>query len=364
MEFIDLKRQYQLYKNEINRRITAVMENASFIMGAELKELENKLANYVGTKHAIGCASGTDALLLGLLAYDIKEGDEIITTPFTFVATAEVVAFIKAKPVFVDIDERTYNIDARQIEKKITSRTKGIIPVSLYGQVADMDEINAIAKKYNLFVIEDGCQSFGAVYKGRKSCGLSDIGTTSFFPSKPLGCYGDGGMVFTNSDELARKIRSFLNHGQVERYVHHYIGLNMRLDNIQAAVLLEKFVHLEEELNLRHKIGLKYNELLKDVVITPYIADYTDRCVFAQYSIRVKNRDEFAKKLSGMGIPTAVHYPLPLHLQVAYKYLGYKEGDFPVSEAVSKEIISLPMHPFLTDEDIERIVSCVKKSLV
>ncbi len=363
MEFIDLKKQYSLYKSEIDSKIQMVIENASFIMGKELRELEIKLAEYTGVKHAIGCASGTDALMLGLLAYDVKEEDEIITTPFTFVATAEVISFLGAKPVFVDIDERTYNIDVSQIEKKITPHTKGIMPVSLFGQTPDMDEINKIAKKYNLFVIEDGCQSFGAIYKGRKSCGLTDIGTTSFFPSKPLGCYGDGGMVFTNNDVLAEKIRSLLNHGQVARYTHHYIGLNMRLDNLQAAILLAKFEHFEEEANLRHKVGMKYNELLKGTVITPYIESYTDRCVFAQYSIRVKNRSEFIKKLESLAIPTAVHYPLPIHLQKAYSYLGYREGDFPVSELVSKEIVSLPMHPFLSDEDIRYIVDCVKKSI-
>lgn len=363
MEFIDLKKQYSLYKEEIDSRIQKVIESASFIMGKELKELETKLADYVGVKHAIGCASGTDALLLPLMAYGIGEGDEIITTPFTFIATAEVISFLKAKPVFVDIDEKNYNIDVSKIEEKITSRTRGIIPVSLYGQTADMDEITKIAKKYNLFVIEDGCQSFGAIYKGRKSCGLSDVGATSFFPSKPLGCYGDGGMIFTNNDELAEKMRSLLNHGQVARYVHHYIGLNMRLDNLQAAILLAKFEHLEKEANLRHKIGLKYNELLKCSVITPYIESYTDRCVFAQYSIRVKNREEVIKKLGEAGIPTAVHYPIPIHLQKAYSYLGYKEGDFPVSERVSKEIMSLPMHPFLTDDDLKFITDNVKKSL-
>ena len=363
MEFIDLKRQYSLYKEEIDSRIQKVIESASFIMGKELKELETKLADYVGVKHAIGCASGTDALLLPLMAYGVGEGDEIITTPFTFIATAEVISFLKAKPVFVDIDEKNYNIDVREIEKKITSRTKGIIPVSLYGQPADMDEINKIAKKHNLFVIEDGCQSFGAIYKGRKSCGLSDVGATSFFPSKPLGCYGDGGMVFTDNDELAEKMRSLLNHGQVARYVHHYVGLNMRLDNLQAAILLSKFEHFEKEANLRHEIGFKYNELLKDSVIIPHIESYTDRCVFAQYSIRVKNREEVIKKLSDASIPTAVHYPIPIHLQKAYSYLGYKEGDFPVSERVSKEIMSIPMHPFLTDEDLKFITDNVKKSL-
>jgi UDP-2-acetamido-2-deoxy-ribo-hexuluronate aminotransferase len=363
MEFIDLKKQYLLYKEDIEKKVKKVMKNASFIMGEELKELEEKLASYTKVNYGIGCASGTDALLLGLLAFGVKSGDEIITTPFTFIATAEVISFIGAKPVFVDIDEKTYNIDVKKIEEKITEKTKGIIAVSLYGQVADMDEINKIAKKYGLFVIEDAAQSFGAIYKGRKSCSLSDIGATSFFPSKPLGCYGDGGMVFTNDSNLAERIKALLNHGQVARYVHHYIGLNMRLDNLQAAILLVKFEHFENEANARHKIGLKYNELLKDYVITPYLAPYTDRCVFAQYSIRVKNRDKVVEKLKEKGIPTAIHYPIPIHLQKAYHYLGYKEGDFPVSELVSKEILSLPMHPFLEDKDIEFIANSVKEAV-
>lgn len=363
MEFIDLKRQYQSYKDKILEKIFPVLENARFIMGKELSELESKLADYVGVKHAIGCSSGTDALLLGLLAYEIGEGDEIITTPFTFIATAEVIAFLKAKPVFVDIDEETYNIDVTQIEEKITEKTRGIIPVSLYGQVADMDIINKIARKYNLFVIEDGAQSFGAIYKGRKSCGLSDIGATSFFPSKPLGCYGDGGMVFTNDDSLAGKMRAILNHGQIERYIHHYIGLNMRLDNLQAAILLAKFENFEEEAEKRHIIGLKYNELLSGIVKVPILASYTNRCVFAQYSIRVNNREKVAEKLKEKGIPTAIHYPLPIHLQKAYEYLGYKKGDFPISEMISRQVLSLPMHPFLTDEEIYFVADSVKRAV-
>ncbi|MBN1113858.1 MAG: DegT/DnrJ/EryC1/StrS family aminotransferase [Oligoflexia bacterium] len=358
MEFIDLKTQYKLYKDEIDKKISANLNNASFINGSDVRELENTLAAYVGVKHAVACSNGTDALLIALMAYGIKKGDEIITTPFTFAATAEVICMLGATPVFVDIEERTYNIDVTKIASKITKYTKGIIPVSLYGQAADMDEINRIAKKHGLFVIEDACQSFGAVYKGKKSCALSDVSATSFFPSKPLGCYGDGGMMFTDDDELASKLRCVANHGQQGRYNHVMLGLNFRLDTIQAGILLAKFKHFEDEAEKRKTIGAKYTEMFKgSEVITPYLAPYTDRCVYAQYSIRVNNREDVIKKLNEAGVPTAVHYPMPLHLQPAYLYLGGKKGDYPVSEAVAREIMSLPMHPFLKDAEIESIVS-------
>ncbi|MFH1222831.1 MAG: DegT/DnrJ/EryC1/StrS family aminotransferase [Pseudomonadota bacterium] len=366
MEFIDLKVQYRLYKKEIDQKIQNNIDNATFINGKDVTELENKLAEYTGVKYAVGCSSGTDALWIPLLAYGVKQGDEIITTPFTFAATVEVIAMCGAKPVFVDIDEKTYNIDVTQIEKKITPRTRGIITVSLYGQCADMDKINEIAKKHGLFVIEDGCQSFGAVYKGKKSCGLSDVGATSFFPSKPLGCYGDGGMIFTNNKELADKMRSIVNHGQQGRYNHVYLGLNFRLDTLQAGIMLAKFEHFDKEANDRHRIGGMYSEMLNSIapgkntgVITPYIADYTTRCVYAQYSIMIENRDAVSKKLGEKGIPTAVHYPVPMHLQPAYKYLEHSAGDFPVSENVGKKILSLPMHPFLKEEDVKLVTRSV-----
>ena len=364
MDFIDLKAQYKLYKEEIDSKIKANIDNATFINGKDVTELENKLAEYVGVKYAIGCASGTDALWIPLLAYGVKPGDEIITTPFTFAATAEVVYFCGAKPVFVDIDERTYNIDVDQIEKKITPRTKGIIPVSLYGQAANMDKINEIAKKHGLFVIEDACQSFGAMYKGRYSCGLSDVGATSFFPSKPLGCYGDGGMIFTNNKELADKMRSIGNHGQQGRYNHVNMGLNFRIDTIQAGIMLAKFNHFDDEANARHRIGAKYSEMLSGTsVITPYMAPETTRCVYAQYSIRVKNRDKVVAHLTSKNIPTAVHYPVPIHMQPAYKYLEYKKGDFPISERVAEEILSLPMHPFIKEEDMKLVAQSIKEAL-
>lgn len=361
--FIDLKAQYEAHKEEINREVLGVLDSTQFILGPKVTKLEDSLANFTGSKHAIACASGTDALLLALMALDIKSGDEVITSPFTFISTAEVISLAGATPVFVDIDEKTYNIDPGLIEAKITRNTKAIIPVSLYGQCANMDEINAIAKKHNLFVIEDGCQSFGASYKDKRSCNLSDIGCTSFFPSKPLGCYGDGGAIFTNDDTLGKKIRTLANHGQEERYKHKYIGMNGRLDAIQAAVLNVKMKYFEEELALRQEIGARYNELLKDSgVITPVIMD--DRTsVFAQYSIRCKDRSSLISYLNQAGIPTAVHYPIPLHEQEAYAYLGYKTGDFPVSEMVSNEIMSLPMSPFLTKEQQDFVVNSIKEAL-
>ncbi|MBU0631642.1 DegT/DnrJ/EryC1/StrS family aminotransferase [bacterium] len=360
INFIDLQAQYQEYKTEIDKEVSEVFTSAGFIGGPKLDSFEKNIAAFTGVKHAIGCSSGTDALLLALMALDIKAGDEVITTPFTFIATAEVIAFLDAKPVFVDIDEKSYNIDASKIESLITANTKAIIPVSLYGQCADMDELNAIADKHGITVIEDACQSFGAEYKGKKSCALSAIGCTSFFPSKPLGAYGDGGAIFTDNDELASKMRMLLNHGQNERYKHKYIGINGRLDAVQAAILDVKLRHFDKEVKLRQEIGQRYSLLLKDAgVTTPHVKD--DRTsVYAQYSVRVKDRAAMVAKLSEKSIPTAVHYPMPLHLQEAFIYLGYKEGDFPISERVSNEIMSLPMSPYLTDEQQEFIVEAIK----
>ncbi len=361
MDFIDLKSQYMEIKEDIDARLDEIIKKTAFIGGREIRELEEKLSAFTGSKYAVGCASGTDAILLPLLALGIKPGDEVITTPFTFVATAEVISFIGAKPVFVDINEKNYNIETARIESRINTRTRAIIPVSLFGQVSDMDSINRIAAGYGIPVIEDAAQSFGAIYKDRKSCALCFAGATSFYPSKPLGCYGDGGMVFTDDAHLAEKIRSLANHGQGEKYVHKYIGLNFRLDTIQAGVLLAKFAHFEEEAVKRFELGKKYNELfINSPVITPFIESYTGRHVFAQYSIRVKNRQEVIEKLTSKGIPHAIHYPIPIHLQEAYKYLGYKSGDFPVSEKVSGEIISLPMHPYLTLKDQVFISNTVK----
>jgi len=361
LPFIDLKAQYELHKDEIDKEILGVLNSTQFILGPQVARLEKSLSDFTGSKHVIACSSGTDALLLALMALDIKAGDEVITTPFTFISTAEVIALAGATTVFVDIDEKTYNLNPNLLEEKITSKTKAIIPVSLYGQPADMDEINIIAKKYNIPVIEDGCQSFGASYKGRKSCNLSEIGCTSFFPSKPLGCYGDGGAIFTNDDILAKKLRTLSNHGQEERYKHKYIGINGRLDAIQAAILNVKMKYFEDEVAKREEIGARYNELLKNSgVIAPNIkGDRTS--VFAQYSIRHPKRDDLASKLNQAGIPTAVHYPISLHQQEAFAYLGYKDGDFTVSEKVSNEIMSLPMSPFLTKEQQDLVVHNIRK---
>lgn len=360
INFIDLKAQYEEYQSEIDKEVLEVFSSAQFIGGDKLNKLENALADYTGVKYAIGCSSGTDALLLSLMALDIGAGDEVITTPFTFIATAEVIALLGAKSVFVDIEEDSYNIDPLKIEAAITDKTKAIMPVSLYGQCADMDAINDIAKKYDLPVIEDACQSFGATYKGKRSCNLSTIGCTSFFPSKPLGAYGDGGAVFTNDEEIATKVRMLLNHGQNERYKHKYVGINGRLDAVQAAVLNVKLKYFEKEVKIRDEIGSRYNALLKDAdVITPKIAEH-NTSVFAQYSMRVQDRESMVAKLGEKEIPTAVHYPVPLHLQEVFVSLGYKEGDFPISEKVSTQIMSLPMSPYLTESQQDFIVKAIK----
>ncbi|MFX4231571.1 DegT/DnrJ/EryC1/StrS family aminotransferase [Aliarcobacter butzleri] len=357
IDFANLQYQHNLYKEEIEEAIVKVARNCNFIMGNEVSELEKNLEEFTSAKHAITCSNGTDALLLAMMALDIKPGDEVITTPFTFIATAEMIAFLGAIPVFVDIDEKTYNINPDLIEEKITSKTKAVIPVSLYGQPADMDKINQIAKKHNLKVIIDGAQSFGSTYDGIRDSSLGDISTTSFFPAKPLGCYGDGGAVFTNDEKLATKIKSLRLHGQSKRYHHQYIGMGGRLDTMQAAVLNVKLKYYPKDLTLRQEVASKYTKALenKSNLILPYI-DKKSTSAWAQYSVRVKNRDELQEKLKVAGIPTAVHYPMPLHLQECFKYLGYKKGDFPISEVVSDEIMSLPMNPYVTDEEIEYIV--------
>ena len=357
IDFANLQYQHELYKDEIESAILKVARNCNFIMGNEVQELEKSLEEFTGAKYAVTCSNGTDALLLAMMALDIKPCDEVITTPFTFIATAETIAFLGATPVFVDIDEKTYNIDPSKIEEKITSKTKAIIPVSLYGQPADMAEITKIAKKHNIKVIIDGAQSFGSTYNGITDSALGDISTTSFFPAKPLGCYGDGGAVFTNNEEIANKMKSLRLHGQSKRYHHKYIGMGGRLDTMQAAVLNVKLKYYNKDLALRQEVASKYTKALKNKsnLILPYVDEKTTSA-WAQYSIRVKNRDELQEKLKLVGIPTAVHYPMPLHLQECFTYLGYKKGDFPISEIVSNEIMSLPMNPYVTDEEIEYIV--------
>lgn len=361
MRFIDLKTQYQRIEANVDRRIKTVLEHGQYIMGPEVEELEAKLAAYVGIKHCIGVANGTDALLIAMMALNIQAGDEVITTPFTFIATGEMIALLGAKPVFVDIDPKTYNIDPQKIEAAITPKTKAIMPVSLYGQCADFDEINLIAKKYNLSVIEDGAQSFGATYKGKKSCSLSTIGCTSFFPSKPLGAYGDAGACFTNDDELATRMRQIRIHGQERHYHHHLIGVNGRLDTLQAAILLAKLEIFPDEVLNRIKIGKQYTELLKDHVVTPYI-ESCNTTVYAQYTVQVEQREQVQAKLKEAGIPTAVHYPIPLHLQQVFTCLGQQEGSFPVAEYVAKRVVSLPMHAYLTKEEQINIANILKEN--
>jgi UDP-2-acetamido-2-deoxy-ribo-hexuluronate aminotransferase len=355
IDFANLQKQYQIYKEEIDEAIHAVLNKSNYIMGEEVRELESVLEVFSGAKHAIACSSGTDALLLAMMALDIKPGDEIITTPFTFISTAEAIAFLKATPVFVDIDEKTYNIDPSKIEEKITAKTKVIMPVSLYGQPAEMDAIHTISDKHNLKVIIDGAQSFGSTYNGKRDSTLGDISTTSFFPAKPLGCFGDGGAVFTNDDDLATKMKSLRVHGQSKRYHHQYIGLGGRMDTIQCAIVSVKLKYYEKDLALRQEVASKYTKALagKDLVL-PFVNEKATSA-WAQYSVRVQNRDEIQSKLKEQGVPTAVHYPIPLHLQECFVYLGYKKGDFPIAEMVSGEIMSLPMNPYLNDEEIEYI---------
>lgn len=368
--FADLKSQYESYKAEIDKAVLDVMASSMYIMGPEVEKLEKNLASYVGARHALSVSSGTDALLLALMAYGIKEGDEVITTPFTFIATAEVIALVGAKPVFADIDEKTYNLDIEKVKPLINDKTKAIIPVSLYGLPADMDKFYELTKNTNIKLIEDACQSFGATDNGKYSCNYNSLGCTSFFPSKPLGCYGDGGAVFTNDDKEAEILSNLRNHGQVARYKHKYIGINGRLDAMQAAILNVKLAHFKEEIARRIEIGNNYTKKIKEAykgdaadIITPFIPD-GKVSVYAQYSVRVKNREEVTKKLNEAGIPTAIHYPIPLHMQECYAGCGFKEGDLPVSEKVSKEIMSLPMSAFLKDDDQDFIVETLCKTVL
>lgn len=362
MQFIDLKAQYRRIEDDVNQRIRAVLEHGQYILGPEVTELEQKLAAYTGAKHCIGVSDGTTALQIALMALGVGPGDEVITTPFTFIATGEMIAIVGATPVFVDIDPLTYNIDPAKIEAAITPRTKAIMPVSLYGQCADFDAINAIAARHGLPVIEDAAQSFGATYRGHRSCNLSTIGCTSFFPSKPLGCYGDGGACFTSDDSLAKKMREIRVHGQDRRYHHPVIGLNGRLDTLQAAVLLAKLEIFPEEVEARARIGARYSFLLGGRLRVPSVAD--DRTsVFAQYTVEVANRDAVIAALQSVGVPTAVHYPVPLHLQPAFAGLGLGIGSFPHSEAAASRVLSLPMYPDLSEADQDCVVSALLKTV-
>ena len=354
---VDLVNQYQSIRKEMDKAIKGILESGYFVMGPQVEAFEQEMADFSDVKFGVGCASGTEALQIALMTIGIEPGDEVITTPFTFVATAEVIVLFGARPVFVDIDPSTYCIDVEKIEKAVSKKTKAIIPVHLYGQAADMDSINAIAKKHDLPVIEDAAQAVGATYKGKRACGLGDMGCLSFFPSKNLGAYGDGGMVLTSNAQYAEQLRIIRNHGSSKRYHHTLLGLNSRLDAIQAAILRVKLSHLAEWNNARKDRAALYSELLKDAnVITPVTAD-TNEHVFHQYTILSEDRDGLRNHLDKAGISNAIHYPIPLHLQPAYKHLGYKEGDFPTAEEISHKVLSLPMYPELKEESIHYIAN-------
>jgi UDP-2-acetamido-2-deoxy-ribo-hexuluronate aminotransferase len=355
--FIDLKAQYEALKPQIQTRINNVLEHGQYIMGPEVRELEERLEVLTGAKHCITVASGTEALLIALMALGIKPGDEVITTPFTFVATAEVIVLLGAVPVFVDIQPDTCNIDPSKIESAITPKTKAIMPVSLYGQPADMDDINEVAARHHLPVIEDAAQSFGAQYKGRKSCNLSTIGCTSFFPSKPLGCFGDGGAIFTNDDNLAKAMREIRVHGQEKRYFHTRVGVGGRMDTLQCAVVLAKLERFDFELERRSKIGARYNELFAGK--QSFVTQRADRTsVFAQYTVFVENREVIQEKLKQVGIPTAIHYPVPLNDQPAYRHLCCPDCT-PISKRVASIAMSLPMSADLTLSDVQIIADAM-----
>lgn len=354
MQFIDLKIQSDRIESRLFDRFKSILSRSAFIMGSEVTELEDVLAEFVGVKHALTVASGTDALLIALMALGVGPGDEVVTTPFSFFATAEVIMLLGAKPVFVDIDPQTYMINPTLIEAAITAKTKAIMPVSLYGQCADYDAINAIALRYNLPVIEDAAQSFGATYHGKRSCGLTTIGCTSFFPSKPLGCYGDGGACFTNDDTLAARMNEIRLHGQSKRYVHTRLGINGRFDTLQAAVLLEKMAIFPEEIAARQVVAARYQAMLPHAIRKPFITDY-NLSVFAQYTIEVHDRETLQQALQAFGIPTAVHYPLGLHQQPVYQDMFGDVGSFPYTEHAARTVMSLPMHPYLSETEQEKI---------
>jgi UDP-2-acetamido-2-deoxy-ribo-hexuluronate aminotransferase len=360
--FIDLKAQYHALKPTIQERIDNVLEHGQYILGPEVNELEERLASFTGAQDCVTVGSGTDALLVSLMALGVGPGDEVITTPFTFVATAEVIALAGAKPVFVDVEADTCNVDVSLIEAKITDKTKAIIPVSLYGQPADMYEINALAARHGgIAVIEDAAQSFGASYKGKKSCNLSNIGCTSFFPSKPLGCYGDGGAIFSSNEVFAKTCRELRVHGQSERYVHTRVGVGARMDGIQCAVVLAKLERFEWEVSERLRIGQRYNAFMDEAGIRR-VEQRNDRTsVFAQYTVMIKERDPVTSKLKEQGIPTAVHYPVPLNEQPAYRDLCCPDCT-PVASALAKQVMSLPMGPDLSEERQDQICQALQQA--
>lgn len=359
MQFIDLAAQQQRIKQQIDDNIQKVLQHGHYILGPEVAELEEKLAAYTGSRYCISCANGTDALQIALMALGIQTGDEVIIPGFTYIATAETVALLGATPVYVDIDEQTYTLNPALLEAAITPRTKAIMPVSLYGQCADFDAINAIAARYHLPVIEDAAQSFGATYHGRHSGNLTTIACTSFFPSKPLGCYGDGGAIFTNDEQLAIAMRQIARHGQDRRYHHIRIGINSRLDTLQAAILLPKLAILDEEIDLRQQVADMYRQELTAIGLTPPVIQPHNRSVYAQYTIRVANRPAVQETLKQAGIPSAVHYPIPLNQQPAVA----SDATLPIGDQVSEEVLSLPMHPYLTRAQIQQIVAALAKAV-
>jgi UDP-2-acetamido-2-deoxy-ribo-hexuluronate aminotransferase len=358
MEFIDLKTQYLRYKSEIDARMAAVLEHSKFIMGPEIAELESKLAEYVGVKHCITVASGTDSLEIALRALDIGPGDEVITVPFTWISSAEVILLVGATPVFVDIESDGYNLDVNKLEQAITSRTKAIMPVSLFGQMPDYEAINRTANKYGVPVIEDAAQSFGATQNGKQSCSVTTIASTSFFPAKPLGCYGDGGALFTNDSHLSEKMSAIRTHGGLVRHHHPYVGMNGRMDTLQAAVVLAKLPHFNQEVAARARLGDSYNKALSELVTVPKAARGNTH-VYAQYTIRHPNRDALSAFLAKHGVPSSVYYPKCVHLQPVFSRFGFREGDFPVAEKASREVLSLPMHPFLSAEEVDKVARII-----
>lgn len=360
VDFIDLKSQYAALKSSVDARIQAVLDHGQYIMGPEVEEMETKLSAYVGGADCISVSSGTEALLIALMALGIGPGDEVITSPFTFAATAEVIALVGATPVFVDIEPDTCNIDVSLVHAAITSRTRAIMPVSLYGQTADMQELNDIADRHGLAVIEDAAQSFGATYRGAKSCNVSRIGCTSFFPSKPLGCYGDGGAIFTTDPGLAAVMRQIRVHGQSKRYHHVRVGVGGRMDTIQAAIILAKLERFEWEIERRIAIGQRYLDRLSGLNSLQLPVVRPDRtCVWAQFTIQVADRDGIVATLKEQGIPTAIHYPIPLHVQPAYGPISRISGTLSNAETVSERVLSLPMHPYLSEETQDRIIAAL-----